>query len=124
MDRRGNWSLAPAYDMTFSYNPNSIWTSAHQMTINGKRENLTIEDLKICGKNMNLSERKINTILQQVIAVVREWAQYAEYVGLSEESMEYIKKYHMYSKEYDGYIPNIEVLNKAKECNHNAYIQF
>lgn len=33
MDGQGNWSLAPAYDMTFSYNPNSIWTSAHQMTI-------------------------------------------------------------------------------------------
>lgn len=27
MDRQGKWVLAPAYDMTFAYNPNSIWTS-------------------------------------------------------------------------------------------------
>jgi len=65
----GEWSLAPAYDMTFSYNPNSYWTSMHQMQINGKREGLTIEDLVACGENMDISSKKIKRIIGQVIAV-------------------------------------------------------
>ncbi|MCR5614447.1 type II toxin-antitoxin system HipA family toxin, partial [Treponema sp.] len=37
MNKAGRWSLAPAYDVCFAYNPNGLWTSSHQMTINGKR---------------------------------------------------------------------------------------
>ena len=36
MDRSGEWALSPAYDITFSYNPENKWLCAHQMTINGK----------------------------------------------------------------------------------------
>ena len=36
MDRSGTWSLAPAFDMTYSYQPEGKWTSSHQMT--AKRE--------------------------------------------------------------------------------------
>ena len=36
MDRSGKWALSPAYDITFSYNPENKWLCAHQMTINGK----------------------------------------------------------------------------------------
>ncbi|MCM1170233.1 MAG: type II toxin-antitoxin system HipA family toxin, partial [Bacteroides sp.] len=35
MDKNGKWSLSPAYDMGFSYNPDGDWTSQHQMSING-----------------------------------------------------------------------------------------
>lgn len=36
MDRDGKWRLSPAYDMGYAYNPDGQWTSAHQMSINGK----------------------------------------------------------------------------------------
>src|SRR5215469_484526 len=29
MDKAGHWSLAPAFDMTYSYNPSGDWTSTH-----------------------------------------------------------------------------------------------
>ena len=45
MDRNGTWKLAPAYDITFSYNLNNKWLKAHQMSINGKCDNIAIEDL-------------------------------------------------------------------------------
>ena len=41
MDKAGRWSLSPAYDMTYSYNPTGAWTATHQMTMNGKRETFT-----------------------------------------------------------------------------------
>lgn len=94
MDRKGYWRLAPAYDMTFSYNRNSIWTSRHQMSINGKQENLEVEDFIACGKNMNISDKKIKDIIHQVVAAVREWSKYAEQAGISESHMTEIKRHH------------------------------
>ena len=41
MDKQGRWSLAPAFDMTYSHNPSGAWTATHQMTLNGKRDEFT-----------------------------------------------------------------------------------
>ncbi|MCB1733442.1 MAG: HipA domain-containing protein, partial [Halieaceae bacterium] len=50
MDKQGNWSLSPAFDMTYSFNPNGAWTATHQMTMNGKREHFTLDDFRACAK--------------------------------------------------------------------------
>lgn len=94
MNKEGKWSLAPAYDMTFSYNPTSIWTSQHQIKINGKRNNISIDDLVNCGINMNLSNRKIKAILAEVSQIVQKWPEYAEKANLHEECMKRIQKHH------------------------------
>lgn len=96
MDRRGTWQLSPAYDMTFSYNPGSIWTSAHQMKINGKRENIELADLIHSGENMDISIKKIKEIIGQVTESVKKWPRYAEIAGLDERHMEEIKHHHHY----------------------------
>lgn len=97
MDRRGKWKLAPAYDMTFSYNPTSLWTSNHQIMINGKRNDITVEDMFMCGKNMDISEKKIKQIVNQIIQVVSQWPQYAQKAELEEVYMEEIRKHHQYN---------------------------
>lgn len=94
MDKSGKWQLSPAYDMTFSYNPNSIWVSQHQMKINGKREDINIGDLIACGKSMDISNKKIKNIIEQVVHCVNNWPQYAEKAELKENYMLEIKKYH------------------------------
>lgn len=66
MDKRGHWKLAPAFDVTYAYNPNGRWTGTHQMTFNGKRENFTLEDFKIVAKNAGLVQRRYKRILEQV----------------------------------------------------------
>ena len=38
LDRSGAWSLSPAFDVMYAYNPAGQWTSRHQMTINGKSD--------------------------------------------------------------------------------------
>ncbi len=82
MDKAGNWSLAPAYDMTYSYNPSGIWTSSHQMTINGKRDNFTLEDFKACARTVSMKRGRAETILKEVQNRVARWQDYAEEEGV------------------------------------------
>ena len=82
MNRKGEWSLAPAYDLTYAYIPNNIWTGKHQMSINGKRENLTKQDIVSCGKNMNISSTKIKNIIAKVEVAVNDWNKFAQQAEL------------------------------------------
>ena len=45
MNSSGTWRLAPAFDLTFAYNPEGQFTSKHQMSLNGKREGFEENDL-------------------------------------------------------------------------------
>ncbi len=38
MNNGGNWTLAPAYDLTYTYSASGKWTSQHQMSVNNKRD--------------------------------------------------------------------------------------
>lgn len=82
MDKRGNWSLAPAYDLTFSYQPDGRWTSSHQMSMNGKRDQFQRDDFVACAKNAGMKRGRAQSILCEVHNVVARWPQYAEEVGV------------------------------------------
>ena len=56
MDRAGNWSLAPAFDLTYAWQPTGRWTSVHQMTLNGKRDGFTLADFDACARQPPCSE--------------------------------------------------------------------
>lgn len=77
MDRAGRWRLSPAYDVTYAYNPTGAWTSAHQMTINGKREGFTRADVVALGSAADLSRRESLQLLDDVIEVVSQWRSFA-----------------------------------------------
>ena len=78
MDKSGNWSLSPAFDMTYSYQPDGKWTSSHQMTMNGKRSGFTRDDFKACAKSASMKRGRAETIIQEVRNVVVQWRNYAE----------------------------------------------
>ncbi len=82
MNKAGEWSLAPAFDMTYSYNPTGTWTSSHQMTLNGKRDDFSLEDFKACAKAASMKRGRAETILKEVQATVSRWLDYAEEVGV------------------------------------------
>jgi len=71
MDRNGKWSLSPAYDMSWAYNPAGSWTSMHQMSVNGKWDEITREDLLAVGKTINI--RHPEQIVEQVCDAVSQW---------------------------------------------------
>jgi serine/threonine-protein kinase HipA len=78
MDRRGNWRLAPAFDLIYAYNPTGAWTSRHQMTLNGKRDGFLTDDLLAAASAANLRQPKAKTILREVHQAVAAWQVHAE----------------------------------------------
>lgn len=90
MDRTGTWSLSPAYDITFSYNPSNRWLRAHQMTINGKTTEITKIDLLAAGSQMGLKARRCKDIISEVLSAVEDFSIFAEQAGISEKTYTYI----------------------------------
>lgn len=84
MNKRGEWSLAPAYDMTYAYNPDGMWTASHQMTMNGKRGDFTLDDFKACARVASLKRGRAQGILSEVQAVVKRWEEFAAEAGVEE----------------------------------------
>jgi len=82
MDPSGTWSLSPAFDMTYSYNPSGNWTSTNQMSLNGKRDNFDLEDFKACAKNASMKRGRAEEILQQVHCAVLLWKEFAQEAGV------------------------------------------
>jgi serine/threonine-protein kinase HipA len=78
MGRTGNWRLSPAFDMIYAWNPHGSWTSRHQMSINGKRENIGRDDLIAFGKFAGLKDRKCNDLIDIVVNAFHRWPTLAE----------------------------------------------
>lgn len=95
MDKSGRWSLAPAYDVTFAYNPSGIWTGTHQMTVNGKRDGFELRDLEACAVHMSIKPRRAKSLIEQVRGSVARWSAYAERAGISEERMRAIERFFL-----------------------------
>lgn len=76
MDRHGKWRLSPAYDMGYAYNPKGDWTSAHQMSVNGKFDNITRTDLLELASRNNI--RNAAQIIDEVCDVCAGWSQIAK----------------------------------------------
>ncbi|MEW5704424.1 MAG: type II toxin-antitoxin system HipA family toxin [Pseudomonadota bacterium] len=85
MDKKGVWTLSPAFDVTYSYNPSGAWTSSHQMSLNGKRDDFGIDDLKACAKNASMKRGRAEEILRQVQDAVLNWMDFAEEAGVPVE---------------------------------------
>jgi len=85
MDKAGTWSLAPAFDVTYSYNPAGAWTSAHQMTVNGKRDGFTRDDLRAVAQVAGLKRGRADAIADDVTAAVHRWPEFASSAGLGDD---------------------------------------
>ncbi len=94
MNKAGQWSLSPAYDITYSYNPYGAWTSKHQMTLNGKADNFTLDDFNICAKTAFMKRGRAEAILEQVLKSVENWPQHAEKLGLNDTVIQQIYRSH------------------------------
>jgi len=83
MDRQGHWSLSPAFDVTYAYQPSGKWTSSHQMTLNGKRDGFTIDDFKACADSVSMKRGRAEKIVAEMTAVMAGWEDYADEAGVT-----------------------------------------
>jgi serine/threonine-protein kinase HipA len=90
MDKTGQWKLAPAFDICHSYRPGSSWVSQHSLSINGKRQNITRNDLLEVAKKMNI--KKADAIINQVSEAVSNWSEFAQQTNVNTELKEAIEK--------------------------------
>lgn len=88
MEKNGEWALSPAYDITYSYNPNGGFTNKHQMSVNGKRDSFTIDDLIEFGLKADLTKAKCNKIINEVKGVISNWKKYAKQAKVPESHIE------------------------------------
>lgn len=94
MNRRGDWRLSPAFDVTYAFQPSGLWTARHQMTVNGKQDEFTIADFEACARAASLKRGQATALLDQVIAVVRSWPGYAAAIGVPDEDIVRIGRAH------------------------------
>jgi serine/threonine-protein kinase HipA len=89
MDENGKWRLSPAYDMGYAYNPNGGWTATHQMSINGKFDGISREDLIVFARQNNIKDAE--TIIEEVREAASRWPQIAKACGIPQEMVDRIK---------------------------------
>lgn len=76
----GSWQLAPAYDVTHAFNPYGEWTQRHQMSVNGRFEGITRQDLYAVGEQFAVPGYK--SLTKEVLAAVDAWPDFAAEAGL------------------------------------------
>jgi len=82
MDRSGKWRLSPAYDVTFAKGQG--YTKHHQLTLNGKVDDLTRDDLLTLGARFGIKQNGA-AIIKEVVAAVQGWSTFAAEAGVPKE---------------------------------------
>ncbi len=81
LKKDSKWELAPAYDICHAYQPNHQWVSQHALSINGKRNNITKEDLLVIGKS--IKNKKSADTISEIRAIVSKWKSFADDVKVN-----------------------------------------
>jgi serine/threonine-protein kinase HipA len=80
LKKDGKWELSPAYDICHAYQPKHQWVSQHALSMNGKRTNITKDDLLVIGKS--IKHKKAVETIEEISNTVSKWKTYADEVCL------------------------------------------
>ncbi|MDD4644551.1 MAG: type II toxin-antitoxin system HipA family toxin [Bacteroidales bacterium] len=92
MNPSGQWSLSPAYDVTYAYHPSHKYLSQHQLSIHNKRTGITREDLLTVAEGMNIKKSK--AIIEQTLEAIHRWPEFAAMAEIPENQVVSIGKRH------------------------------
>ena len=88
----GRWELAPAYDVTYAYNPAGEWTWQHLMSVNGKFSGITQDDLLAVANRFGIGT--VQKVIQRVREAVAAWTDFAKQAGVSPVETKRILEHH------------------------------
>ncbi|MCP4025568.1 MAG: HipA domain-containing protein, partial [Sphingomonas sp.] len=91
MNRRGEWRLAPAYDISYAWNPDGEWTQRPQMSLNGKRDGFERDDLIAFAETAGIKRARAERMLDRVIEALRRWPAFAVEAGVAEARIDEIQ---------------------------------
>lgn len=90
MSRNGVWRLSPAYDLTYSVDQHAPdYSNRHSLTVNGKNEDITREDLETVGQKNDIHDCK--TLLDKVAGAGANFENYAKELGIDGKLIDSIK---------------------------------
>jgi len=90
MNQKGVWKLSPAFDVIYAFNPNGGWTKQHQMSIQGKHNNIVLSDILLLAKTMNI--KKPMQYIERVKDALNDWKKFANEAGIPSKQIAEIKK--------------------------------
>ncbi|PCJ82644.1 MAG: toxin HipA [Bacteroidetes bacterium] len=88
MNENGEWSLSPAYDLTFSYNENFNRIATHFLSINGKNQDVNLKD--ICHVAEEYSIKNPQKIIREINQSFQNWNKIASDINISKKTINYI----------------------------------
>jgi serine/threonine-protein kinase HipA len=88
----GSWELAPAYDVTHAFNPAGEWTYQHLMSVNGKFNRITRDDLLAVAESAGVGTAP--RVLQHVADAVSAWPDHAGAAKVSAAEIKRIRAHH------------------------------
>lgn len=90
MDRRGAWSLSPAYDLTYAPGPGG----EHYLDIEGEGRNVTRKHIESLGAKHGLGAKAIDAMVAEVDAAVGDWRKFASAAGVTTETTKLVADTH------------------------------
>jgi serine/threonine-protein kinase HipA len=94
MDKTGKWSLSPAFDVMYAYNPSGAWTASHQMSLAGKRDGFTLQDLKAVADTASMRRGRAEDITREVVQAVSRWREFAAAAEVDPKQVDLIGAVH------------------------------
>ena len=88
----GAWELAPAYDVTYAYNPRGEWTYQHLVSVNGKFAAISRDDLLAVADRFGVGTAP--QVLQQVDEAVASWPDFSAEAKVSAPEATRIRESH------------------------------
>ena len=90
MDRNGQWVLSPAYDLTYAHG--NHFTARHQLTVNGKDDDITRDDLLKIAEKLDIQDAE--DCINEVKDAVMNWKHFANEASLSKAFQDLIAEKH------------------------------
>ncbi len=89
MNVKGEWKLAPAYDLVFSRGPGG----EHYLAIGGRGgDDIRRQDLVKLGTDQGISKALCDDIIEQIAGNVRELPNFAQPYGVSQQTLREIRR--------------------------------
>ncbi len=91
MDESGQWSLSPAYDVTFTEGPGG----EHTMDVAGEGRFPAMPHISKVAEGAGISPACVDAVVSKITDVVSSWPYYASSAGVSPEEIKRIGKFHL-----------------------------
>jgi serine/threonine-protein kinase HipA len=90
MDQRGDWRLAPAYDLTYAPGPGG----EHYLDIEGEGRRPTRAQIGKLGNKHGFDAKRVAASIDKVRAAISDWPKFAKFAGVSAGSIKLVQDAH------------------------------